>query len=212
MNARTLVWDNEILFGCALCGAELRVKYHGRTPAAFCRSCIQILARRRNEAWGRRHGEARTKLYSVWYQMRDRCGRANHQCFKDYGGRGIWVAKLWRESYVAFRDWARANGYADGLYLDRKDNDGPYTPENCQWVSNQINTQNTRTVKYRADVIAKIKGLLVLGKSYEEINAIYPLTHRHYRGLKNNERWQNIAPVFRYQYIRLTISGRGSRK
>ena len=36
------------------------------------------------------------------------------------------------------------NGYARGLQLDRIDNNGPYAPWNCRWVSQKENCQNTR--------------------------------------------------------------------
>ena len=65
-----------------------------------------------------------------------------------YGGRGISVCKEWDESYEAFRDWALANGYADGLSIDRIDVDGNYEPPNCRWATNQEQQNNKRTNVY----------------------------------------------------------------
>lgn len=44
-------------------------------------------------------------------------------------------------------DWAFANGYDPSLQLDRKDNDGPYSPSNCQWATRSENCRHTRRSK-----------------------------------------------------------------
>ncbi len=98
------------------------------------RSCGCLKAERR-----RTHGGSKTRLFRIWSGMRDRC-RYKHE--KRYGGRGIKVCGEW-QTFAAFRMWALANGYADGLTIDRRDNDGDYTPENCRWVTRGVNAQNT---------------------------------------------------------------------
>lgn len=94
-----------------------------------------------------RHGsgrvEDRDKLYRCYGRMRERCYRTSHKSFKDYGGRGIFVCEEWND-FVKFRDWALANGYRDGLSIDRINNDGPYSPENCQWSTMSQQLRNTR--------------------------------------------------------------------
>lgn len=80
--------------------------------------------------------------------MRDRCKNPNNPAHHHYGGRGITVCREWDESYYAFKEWAEANGYSDDLELDRINNDGPYSPDNCRWVSHKANTRNTRRSNY----------------------------------------------------------------
>ena len=77
--------------------------------------------------------------------MKGRCYNPNAQQYPNYGGRGISVCPEWVESYVAFYDWAHASGYADDLTLDREDNDGDYTPDNCRWVDWKTQQRNRRS-------------------------------------------------------------------
>lgn len=86
----------------------------------------------------------RHPLYAVWANMKKRCGNPNVPQFKDYGGRGIVVCEEWRGSSRAFISWALANGWRSGLQLDRRDNDGPYAPGNCRFVTRKVNVRNRR--------------------------------------------------------------------
>ena len=75
-----------------------------------------------------------------------RCGLidgASKRHIDRYEKRGITVCDEWAKSWHAFRDWAWENGYGDGLQIDRIDNDGSYSPDNCRWVSGTRNMRNT---------------------------------------------------------------------
>jgi hypothetical protein len=61
-----------------------------------------------------------------------------------YGGRGISVCELWQTNFVAFKEWAESAGWKKGLQIDRRDNNGNYTPENCRIVTPAQNSLNTR--------------------------------------------------------------------
>ena len=94
----------------------------------------------------RTHGETHTKLYNVWSCMRDRCNRTTDQDYSNYGGRGITVCDSWNNSYEEFAKWARANGYKEGLTIERVNVDKGYNPDNCIWIANEdqaYNKQNT---------------------------------------------------------------------
>ena len=78
--------------------------------------------------------------------MLKRCGLidgASKRHIDRYEKRGITVCDEWAKSWHVFRDWAWENGYGDGLQIDRIDNDGSYSPDNCRWVSGTRNMRNT---------------------------------------------------------------------
>ena len=87
----------------------------------------------------RTHGATNTSLYAIWGAMRHRCHNPNSSNFAYYGGKGIQVCQAWRESFVAFRDWANANGYEVGLSIERVDSNGNYEPANCEWITRSEN-------------------------------------------------------------------------
>lgn len=81
------------------------------------------------------------KLYEVFRAMLKRCYNETYKDYKNYGARGIQVEF---EDYKDFIDWALVNGYQEGLEIDRKDNDGNYSKDNCRFVSKSLNNKNRR--------------------------------------------------------------------
>jgi hypothetical protein len=119
------------------------------------------------------------KLYWVYYAMLQRCYHKNCSHYARYGGRGITICDEWRNDNTAFYRWALANGYREGLTLDRIDNNGGYTPDNCRWVS--ARTQNNNTSKC---VYITYKGETHTMQEWANITGInYScLRNRHQRG------------------------------
>ncbi len=81
------------------------------------------------------------KLYDVFRSMLSRCNNPNYKDYKNYGQRGISVQFA---DYKDFIDWALLNGYQEGLEIDREDNDGNYSKNNCRFVTKSINNMNRR--------------------------------------------------------------------
>lgn len=90
-------------------------------------------------------------LYAVWQTMRRRCADPRHEKFPSYGGRGIAVCAEWQTSSRAFIAWALLKGWQPGLQIDRRDNDGPYSPNNCRCVTRSVNRLNLRCTIRLAD-------------------------------------------------------------
>ena len=92
-----------------------------------------------------RHGLATHPLYMVWYNMIRRCTDTSDIGWSNYGGRGIMVCDRW-----AGED-GLANFISDmpprpkGKSLERRENSGPYSPENCYWATRSQQSRNMRT-------------------------------------------------------------------
>lgn len=93
-----------------------------------------------------KHGWSRHKLYGVWRAMMRRCYDEGDPKYADYGGRGIVVDPRWH-SLVRFCE-DNISSWAEGLQLDRKDNDGPYSPGNTRWVTRTVNMRNRRSSRH----------------------------------------------------------------
>lgn len=81
--------------------------------------------------------------YRAWHSMKDRCSRENHKQYRHYGGRGIAVCDRWNESYENFLN-DMGERPSDDHSLDRIDNNGNYTPDNCRWATKSQQNKNRR--------------------------------------------------------------------
>ena len=78
--------------------------------------------------------------------MKYRCNTPTCDAYFRYGASGIKVCDEWNNSFLAFEEWALANGYKDGLTIDRIDSKGNYCPENCQWLTKGDNTAKSNKI------------------------------------------------------------------
>jgi hypothetical protein len=129
----------------------------------------------------KRHLMTKTAIYSVWGSMISRCYNPNNKRFKDYGGRGIVVCDEWKTFENFFRDMGECNG----LTLDRKDNNGIYCKDNCQWSTGKIQCRNRRnTIFLTVDNVIKS---MSEWSEYPKADTYNTISARYYRGWCHKE-------------------------
>lgn len=72
--------------------------------------------------------------------MKVRCQNPNFKKYNLYGGRGIRVCDEWQNFEGFYEDMA--DGYKDGLTIDRIDSNGDYCKENCRWTTFYVQSNN----------------------------------------------------------------------
>lgn len=132
------------IFECQYCGEYFKSLIHhvksGGTKSCGCYN--KQSAKERHTT----HGLTKHPLYNTWNDMKKRCYNPKYKNYIHYGGRGIKVYEEWKIDFLTFYNWAIQNGWVKGLSIDRIDVNGNYEPDNCRWVTQEIQCRNTRDI------------------------------------------------------------------
>lgn len=137
------------------------------------------------------HGLSQLPIYKVWKAMKSRCFRKTDKRFSRYGGRGISICDEWLNNPESFIKWSNENGYREGLTIDRKDNNGNYSPDNCRFLTIAKNNRNSSNTHLTESDIERIKSLHLSGMMQIDIAPMFGITQQTVSKIVNNKTWKN---------------------
>ena len=94
------------------------------------------------------HEKSGSLIYKTWNNMIQRCTNPHNSSWMNYGGRGISICHRWLSFTNFYHDMGEP---PDEYTLERKNNNGNYSPENCKWASRKeqsVNKRNNRMITF----------------------------------------------------------------
>lgn len=159
-NAAGATW----LCSCS-CGANCVVS-SGKLKSGHTQSCGCL----RKIGYHRTHNGSGTQTHRSWKEMRQRCLNKNSDKWRWYGGRGISICDRWS----LFENFLEDMGERpEGMTLDRIDNDGPYSPDNCRWLPQIEQTRRQEKNKLSLELADSLREDRKAGMSFRALGDKY---------------------------------------
>ncbi len=125
----------------------------------------------------------RKRLRNIRHCIIERCYNPSSDSYKYYGGKGITVCDEWLNNLDDFVSWSFSNGYKDNYYIERIDNELPYCPSNCMWVTSKKQANHTSRNIY----IRNKNGVVKTASEWAEIYGLSSQTIRRRFASKNRQ-------------------------
>jgi hypothetical protein len=95
-------------------------------------------------------------------------------------------------SFEPFYAWAIANGYAEGLQIDRRNNDGNYEKDNARWVEPFTNARNRSTTKLDVTDVLEAKYMISRGYGNKVIAELLDVAPNTIWAIRSGKNWRNV--------------------
>lgn len=178
---------------CNICNHESILNYNKISNGKY--GCIKCATTNASSAKRIYPYDITKNLTSKRSAMIYRCHSEKSKDYANYGGRGIKVCDEWRGKggNKIFLEWSMSNGYSKGLQIDRIDNNGDYTPQNCRYISHTENQRNTRMNALDREIVEDIKYGKYKGMSAKQISEIIGNCHEStIRSVIKNKTWVDV--------------------
>lgn len=156
-----------------------------------------------------RHGLCLNGIKHPIYKVRERMKRycytlsESDRNYPYYRGKGIKMCDAWLNDARTFYDWCMANGWQQGMEIDRIDSNGDYSPENCQLLPKAEHCKKTwkeRNALNPVSAMAKltvahvevIKRLVALGYSCTKIAEFFEVGRTTIKYIAANKTWKYV--------------------